>query len=82
MRRLIALLLVAILVLSMATVVFANTEETTKNPSPEGSTETTPDKPKDPDSPSTGDSILWIVPMIVLGLFGVVVATKKLIKNH
>ena len=81
MRRLIALLLVAILVLSMATVVFANTEET-KSPSPEGSTETTPDKPKDPDSPSTGDSILWIVPMIVLGLFGVVVATKKLIKNH
>ncbi|MBR4193317.1 MAG: hypothetical protein IKO68_07055 [Oscillospiraceae bacterium] len=81
MRRLIALLLVAILVLSMATVVFANTEET-KSPSPEGSTEPNPDKPVEPDSPSTGDYFLMLVPFMVLGLVGVIVSTKKLVKNH
>lgn len=85
MRRLIAIVLVLVLVVSFATVVFADTDktgETTKVDSPTGTTETTPDKPKDPDSPRTGDYILLLVPMIVLGLFGVVISTKKLVKNH
>ena len=78
MRKLIALLLVLVLVLSLATVVFADDG----TPSPTGSTEPEPDKPVDPVSPPTGDFILMLVPFMVLGLFGVIVSTKKLIMNH
>ena len=85
MRKLLALVLVLVLVVSFATVVFAETNKTgesTKVASPGATTETSPDKPKDPESPKTGDFILLLIPIVVLGLFGVVVSTKKLVKNH
>ena len=90
MRRMLALMLVVILMFAMATVVFADTNKTgeTKAPSPTGSTATDPEKPSDPVSPPTGSSVstgnmmLLLAPIMLLGLFGVVVATKKLIKTH
>ena len=78
MRKMLALLLVVVLVFALASVVFAN-ENT---PSPTGTTGGNPDKPVDPVSPGTGDMILLLAPIMLLGLFGLVVATKKLVKNH
>ncbi len=79
MRRMLALLLIVALVLCMATVVFA---DETKVSSPSSSTAADPDKPKDDESPKTGDFILLLAPLMLVGLFGVVVSTKKLVKNH
>lgn len=78
MRKMLALLLVVVLVFALASVVFAN-ENT---PSPTGTTAQNPDKPTEPTSPSTGDMVLLLAPIMLLGLFGLVVATKKLVKNH
>ena len=78
MRKIIALLLVVVLVFALASVVFAN-ENT---PSPTGTTAGDPDKPVNPVSPGTGDMVLLLAPIMLLGLFGLVVATKKLVKNH
>ena len=78
MKKLIALMLVLILVLSFAAVVFAEGD----GPSPEGNTEPNPDNPVNPESPKTGDFVLMLVPFMALGLFGVIVSARKLIKNH
>ena len=78
MRKMLALLLVVVLVFSLASVVFASGN----NPSPTGTTAGDPDKPVNPVSPGTGDMILLLAPIMLLGLFGVIVATKKLVKNH
>ena len=83
MRKMIALLLIVVLVFSLASVVFA-----TGNPSPTGTTATDPTNPSNPVSPPTGvavsngNMILLLAPIMLLGVFGVVVATKKLVKNH
>lgn len=84
MRRMLAFLLVVILMFAMATVVFADTDKSgeTKAPSPAGSTTPDPDKPVTPVSPNTGDFILLLAPLMLLGLFGVVVSARKLIKSH
>ena len=78
MRRMLALLLIVALVFCMATVVFADD----KVSSPSSSTAADPEKPKDDESPKTGDFILLLAPLMLVGLFGVVVSTKKLVKNH
>ena len=87
MRKMIALLLILVLVFSLASVVFAD-DGSTSSPSPTGTTATDPTKPSEPISPptgttvSSGNMILLLAPIILLGLFGVVVATRKLVKNH
>ncbi len=84
MRKIVALLLIVVLVFALATAVCA----TGDNPSPTGTTATDPTKPSEPVSPptgatvSTGNMMLLLAPIMLLGLFGVVVATKKLVKNH
>ena len=87
MRKLIALLLVVALVFALASVVFAD-DGSTGAPSPTATTATDPEKPSEPESPPTGapvsngNLLLLLAPVMLLGLFGVVVATKKLVKNH
>ncbi len=78
MRKMLALLLVVVLVFALASVVFADDG----SPSPTGTTAENPDKPVDPVSPSTGDPIQMLAPIMLLGLFGAIVATRKLVKNH
>ena len=78
MRKIVALLLIVVLVFALATAVCA----TGNNPSPTGSTATDPSKPTQPVSPNTGDMALLLAPVMLLGLFGLVVATRKLVKNH
>ena len=78
MRKMLALLLIVVLVFSLASVVFASGN----TPSPTGTTAANPDKPIEPVSPNTGDMVLLLAPIMLLGLFGLVVATRKLVKNH
>ncbi len=78
MRKIVALLLIVVLVFALATAVCA----TGNNPSPTGTTATDPSKPTQPTSPNTGDMALLLAPVMLLGLFGLVVATRKLVKNH
>ena len=85
MRKMLALLLVVVLVFALASVVFAN-ENT---PSPTGTTGSNPEKPSESTSPNTGVAVstgdmmyLLLAPVMLLGVFGVIVATRKLVKNH
>lgn len=82
MRKMLALLLIVVLMFSLATAVFASGD------SPTGTTATDPTKPSEPVSPptgapvSSGNMLLLLAPIMLLGVFGLVVATKKLVKNH
>jgi len=85
MRKMLALLLVVVLVFALASVVFAN-ENT---PSPTGTTAADPSTPSESTSPNTGAAVptgdmmfLLLAPIMLLGVFGVIVATRKLVKNH
>lgn len=85
MRKMIALLLIVVLVFSLASVVYASGN----TPSPTGTTATNPEKPSESTSPNTGAAvptgnmmILLLAPIMLLGVFGVIVATRKLVKNH
>ena len=83
MRKLIALLLVVLLLASLCTVVFADdgSPEGSKNSSPTETTKSTPDD-KPSDSPKTGMNPMWVVFFVLVGVFGIVVSTRKLIKNR
>ncbi len=82
MRKLLALLLIVVLVFSLASLVYASGD------SPTGTTETNPEDTSEPESPPTGianasgDMILLLAPIMLLGLFGVIFAVRKLAKNH
>ena len=82
MRKMLALLLIVVLMFSLATAVFASGD------SPTGTTATDPTSSSEPVSPptgatvSSGNMLLLLAPIMLLGVFGLVVATKKLVKDR
>ena len=83
MRKLIALLLVVLILASLCTVAFADDgspEPSTTNKSPTTNPTSAPEKPS--DSPKTGVNPMLIVLFVLLGVFGVFVSTRKLLKNN
>ncbi len=76
MRKVIALLLVVLLLGALATVCFADDIS-----SPTAPTETEKPNPE-PISPPTGVNVALYAVLFVIGLFGVVLTTTKLVKNH
>ena len=92
MKKIVAILLSVLILSTLVLGAFADNGSTeppapTDVPSPtavptEPTTPTNPNNDNNNTSPNTGDNALLLVTVMMLGLAGVVIATKKLVKTN
>ena len=84
MKKLIAILLCVVIICSLCLTVFANDGEGDKVPSPTTPTVAPTEEPTEPESPATGSvTNNWGIALVVLlGIGGCCIASKKLLKNN